>query len=140
MKVPICILGDLAYLLFPFLMKEYPKGVKDERKQYFGYRLSSAHMVIENAFGRLKGWFGCLRRPIDVNNKELLHLIMSIFIWHYFCKINNEMLPNACFQDVIREDNIHNKIQRVWTTKRQVMSLKLKKSDQYALFILNNLL
>ena len=100
MKVPICIIGDPAYPLLPFLMKEYPKGGKDEREQYFGYRLSS-----ENAFDRLKGRFGCFRRPMDVNIKELPHLIMSIFILRNFCKINNEMLPNARLQDVIHEDN-----------------------------------
>ena len=35
MKVPICILGDPAYLLLLFLMKEYPKGEKDERRIIF---------------------------------------------------------------------------------------------------------
>ena len=99
-------LGDSTYSLLLFLMKEYPKSGKDEREQYFDYRLSSAHMVIENAFGRLKGRFGCLRRPMDVNIKELPHLIMSIFILHNFCEINNEMLPNARLQDVIHKDNI----------------------------------
>ena len=106
MKVSICILGDTAYPLLPFLMKEYPKGGKDEREQYFGYRLSSARMVIENTFGRLKGRFGCLRRPMDVNIKELPRLIMSIFILHDFCEVINEMLPNARLQDVIHESNI----------------------------------
>ena len=87
-------------------MKEYPKGGKDEREQYFGYRLSSARMVIENALGRLKRGFGYLRRPMDVNIRELPHLIISIFILHNFCEMNNEMLPNAHLQDVIHEDNI----------------------------------
>ena len=57
MKVPICILGDSAYPLV-LLTKEYPKGGKNEREQYFSYRLSSA-CIIENAFGRLKERFGC---------------------------------------------------------------------------------
>ena len=43
---------------------------------------------------------------MDVNIKELPHLIMSIFILHNFCEINNEMLPNSRLQDVIHEDNI----------------------------------
>ena len=42
---------------------------------------------------------------MDVNFKELLNLIMSIFILHIFCEINNEMLPNTRLQDVIHEDN-----------------------------------
>ena len=92
MKVPICILGDPAYPLLPFLVKEYPKGGKDEREQYFGYRLSSARMVIENAFGGLKGRFGCLIRLKGINIKELPHLIMAIFILHNFCEIKNKML------------------------------------------------
>ena len=93
MKVPICILGDPVYPpLLPFLVKEYPKGGKDEREQYFGYRLSSARMVIENAFGGLKGRFGCLIRLKGINIKELPHLIMAIFILHNFCEIKNKML------------------------------------------------
>ena len=93
-------------------MKEYPKGGKDERGQCFGYRLFIVRMVIENAVGRLKRRFGCLRRPMDVNIKELPHLIMSTFILHNFCEINNEMLPNARLQDVIHDDNISQPIQR----------------------------
>ena len=30
---------------------------------------------------------------------------MSIFVLHNFCEINNEILPNACLQDVIHNDN-----------------------------------
>ena len=71
-------------------MKEYPKGGKDER-ECFGYRLSSARIAIENAFDRLEERFECLRRPMNVNIKKLPHLIMSIFILHNFCKMNNEM-------------------------------------------------
>ena len=128
MKVPICTLGDPAYPLLPFLMKEYPKSGKDEREQYFCYKLSSARMAIENAFGRLKRRFGCLRRPMEVNIKELPYLIMSTFMLHNFCEINNEMLPNARLQDVIHEDNISQPNRKSMnTTKCQLMSLKLKK-------------
>ena len=64
---PVVILCDLAYPLLPFLMKEYAGGSNTIFEQFFGYRLCSARMVIECAFGRLNGRFGCLRRPKDIN-------------------------------------------------------------------------
>eukprot|EP00794_Sanderia_malayensis_P010318 gene10318-11389_t len=62
--VPICILGDPAYPLLPYLMKEFAKGGSNQGEQIFGYRLSSARMVVECAFGRLKARLGILREPI----------------------------------------------------------------------------
>ncbi len=61
--VPICLLGDPAYPLLPYLMKEFAKGGNTDKEQFFGYRLSAARMVVECAFRRLKARFGILRRP-----------------------------------------------------------------------------
>ena len=58
--VSICILGDPAYPLLPYLMKEFAKGGSTEQEQFFGYILSSARMVVECAFGRFKSRFGIL--------------------------------------------------------------------------------
>ena len=98
------------------------------REQYFGYRLSSARIAIETAFGRLKGGFGCLRRPMEVNIKELPRLIMSIFILHNFCEINNEMLPNARSQDVIHENNISQPNTKYMNYKTSVNESHAKKN------------
>ena len=55
-KLPIliCILGDPAYPLLPYIMKEFANGGKKVKEQFFGYRLSSTRMVIECVFGRLE--------------------------------------------------------------------------------------
>ena len=52
--VPICLLGDAAYPLLPFLMKEFASGGITREQQFFGWKLSSSRMVIECSFGRLK--------------------------------------------------------------------------------------
>ena len=69
--VPVCIFGDPAYPLFPVLMKEFPNGGKNEEKQFFGYCLSSSGIAIKYAFDGLKERFGCLRRHMNINLKEL---------------------------------------------------------------------
>ena len=89
-QLPVCILGDPTYPLLPFLMKEFSKGGKNSRERFFGQRLSLARMVIEYAFGWLKARFGCLRREMNINLKELPLVIHSCFILHNFCEIRQE--------------------------------------------------
>ena len=88
--VLVCILGNPAYPLLSFLMKEFPKGGKNSSESFLGQRLSSARMVIKCAFGLLKAWFGCFREEMDINLIELPALIHSYFILHNFCEIRQE--------------------------------------------------
>ena len=80
--VSVCVLGNPAFPLLPFLMKEFSKGGKNS-----GERSSSARMVIECVFGQLKVRVGCLRREIDINSKELPAIIHSCFTLDNFCEI-----------------------------------------------------
>ena len=47
-------------------------------------------MVIECAFGRLKGRWGALRRAMDINLQDLPFVIVACFVLHNFCELNKE--------------------------------------------------
>ena len=81
--IQVCIFGDPAYPLLPYLMKEYANGSSTDQEQYFSYRLCSARNIIECAFGQLKArfsvWEGtwiltqtiCLQSSIRVSSSTI---------------------------------------------------------------------
>ena len=80
-------------------MKEFTNGGKNQAEASFGFRLSSARMVIEYAFGRAR--FGCLRREMDINLKELPNIINSCFVLNNFCEERKEPINGKRVEAVI---------------------------------------
>ena len=76
-SVPPYLIGDAAYLLKTWLMKPFPdRGLLDDRKRY-NYHMSQARMVVENAFGRLKGRWRCLLKRNDMSLERVPTVIAA---------------------------------------------------------------
>ena len=98
-EIPLLVLGDPAYPLLPWLMKAFPdNGSLSREQKAFNYRLSKARVVVEHAYGRLKGRWRCLLKRNDVLVDDLPKLVAACCVLHNICEIRDESFDEDWMQ------------------------------------------
>lgn len=102
--VQIVILGDPAYPLLSWILKPYTGTGLTQAQRRFNYRLSRARVVVECAFGRLKGRWRSLLKRSDVRVDFMSTVVTSCCILHNLCEVYRDGFDEQWLnEEVIRE-------------------------------------
>jgi len=88
------IIADSAYGLSPWLITPYPHDTTDVCERNFNYILSSMRMVIERAYGKLKGRWRILADGVMSSSyRRCVRIVHVCCILHVLCIDNGDILP-----------------------------------------------
>ena len=104
-KVPNYIIGDPAYPLTPYCMKEFDHCTTNAQV-LFNNLLRSARHQIECAFGRLKARWSILTRKMDFNVEQVPTVIYACFVLHNFCESHGCSLDEDAVKAQMRRNQI----------------------------------
>ena len=98
--VPVVILGDPGYPLLPWLLKPYSGVGLSAKQQKSNRRLSRARVVVECAFGRLKGCWRSLLKRNDMNIEKMNNVVTACCILHNICEIHQDEFNEEWLEEV----------------------------------------
>ena len=116
--IPLVILGDPAYPLLSWVMKAFPNnGHLSAEQKKFNYRLSKARVVVEHAYGRLKGRWRCLLKRLDVSVDDVPQLVAACCVLHNICEVHRDGFNEQWMEGV--EERIRDDCSTAVTTAQQ---------------------
>ncbi len=89
------ILGDGAFPLQAWLQKPYSNATLTKEQKYFNYRLSRARMVVESAFGMLKGRWRVLLRKCEASKDTVKLYSLACVVLHNLCLQRGDTVPRS---------------------------------------------
>lgn len=100
-SVPVVILGDSAYPALTWLMKPFSDNrLQTPGRRAYNYHHSRARMVVENAFGRLKGRWRILLKRNDTRIQKLPNLVIACCVLHNLCESSGEDFDTHLMNEV----------------------------------------
>ena len=107
--IPLVLLGDPAYPIQTWLQKPYRTGVNTTADQrQFNYRLSRTRMVVERAFGRLKGRWRILLKTMETDITRVPFIFLACTVLHNVCELWREDFIEQWLEDVSRAEEMNN--------------------------------
>lgn len=92
LQLPPLVLADSAFGLEPWQMNPYKSdsGPLTGKQRRFNWYHTSARVVVEHAFGRLKGRFRLLLRTHKTSWKLGSHSVMAAMVLHNYLGLEND--------------------------------------------------
>ncbi|KAG0434026.1 hypothetical protein HPB47_019404 [Ixodes persulcatus] len=106
--IPLMLVGDPVYQLLPWILKGYvaTKNGISQKDDSFNTYLSSARIVVEHAFGRMKGTWRIVLKRADIDYKFVPTMAAAVCVLHNFCELHSDRYNIEWNADVAEYEKI----------------------------------
>ncbi|XP_071638920.1 uncharacterized protein [Temnothorax longispinosus] len=123
--LPYVLVGDEAFQLTEYLLRPYPgKGVLNQERTIFNYRLSRARRTIENTFGILVSRWRILKRPIICTVEKSMKIVQAIVCLHNFLRIQDIGVNQYVDDTLVDQDRPDGFVAGSWREDIEISALR----------------